>query len=238
MEFLKGRIITDPELKELPPSQRRPAWLSVISTLAWLHSIDPDSIGLSSFGKKTSFYARHCNTFSRIEAQQAKVKDISTGEELGRAHPNFDEIVDYVRKNVPTDKTSIIHGDYKFDNIMLHPTEPRVVAILDWELSTIGHPLMDVVFLVAPYWNHAGQVWVDDEASKAQDDQGGYVYNGKNLAKSSLPVLDELLNQYSRIVGWDPRVDRWDMAMVFHLMRVSSHCCIACKIIFERTVLG
>jgi aminoglycoside phosphotransferase (APT) family kinase protein len=147
MEFIKGRIITDPNLSTLSPTERRSAWFSLVSTLAWLHSIDPDSIGLSDFGKKTGFYTRHCNTFSRIEAQQAKVKDIKTGKELGRAHPNFDEIIDYVRKNVPSDRTSIVHGDYKFDNVILHPTEPRVIAILDWELSTIGHPLMDTVYI-------------------------------------------------------------------------------------------
>ena len=220
MEFVKGRIITDPDLKELPPKERRAAWFSVISTLAWLHSIDPDTIGLESFGKKTGFYTRHCNTFSRIEAQQAKVKDISTGNELGRAHPNFDEIVEYIRKNVPTDRTSIIHGDYKFDNLVLHPTEPRVIAILDWELSTIGHPLMDAVYVVGPYWNRASKVGMDGPG-QARDDQGGEVYDPENQRKSGMPSMDELLDEYSKIVGWDPRIDRWEVGKVFHLMRVS-----------------
>ena len=83
-----------------------------------MHSIDPDSIGLEGFGKKTDFYSRHCNTFSRIENQQSKVKDIKTGALLGRAHPDYDEIVDYVRKNLPGDRYSIVHGDYKFDNVV------------------------------------------------------------------------------------------------------------------------
>jgi aminoglycoside phosphotransferase (APT) family kinase protein len=222
MEFVKGRIITDPDLKELPPTERRAAWFSVISTLAWLHSIDPDFIGLEGFGKKTSFYTRHCNTFSRIEAQQAKVKDISTGKELGRAHSDFDEIVDYVRKNVPTDRTSIIHGDYKFDNVILHPTEPRVIAILDWELSTIGHPLMDAVYVVGPYWNRASKVGISGGPGIARDDQGGEVYDPENQSKSGMPAMDELLDEYARIVGWDPRADRWDVGKVFHLMRVST----------------
>ncbi|KAK3208720.1 hypothetical protein GRF29_77g1740238 [Pseudopithomyces chartarum] len=139
------RILKDPDLPELSPSDRRLAWFSIIRTLAKLHSIDPDSIGLSSFGKKSNFYARHCTTFSRIEAQQAQVQDIKTGTPLGRAHPAFDEIVAYIRSNLPAERSCIIHGDYKFDNIVLHPTESRVVAVLDWELSTIGHPLMDCV---------------------------------------------------------------------------------------------
>ena len=214
MEFVKGRIITDPNLSTLPPTQRRSAWFSMISTLAWLHSINPDSIGLSNFGKKTDFYTRHCNTFSRIEAQQAKVKDIKTGAELGRAHPNFDEIVDYIRKNVPSDRTSIIHGDYKFDNLILHPTEPRVIAILDWELSTLGNPMMDVCYACGPYWNRA------TTGGAVRDDQGGEVYLPENQRKNGMPSMDELVDEYAKITEWDPRKDQWEIAKVFHLMRV------------------
>ena len=214
MEFVKGRIITDPNLSTLPPTQRRSAWFSMISTLAWLHSINPDSIGLSNFGKKTDFYTRHCNTFSRIEAQQAKVKDIKNGAELGRAHPNFDEIVDYIRKNVPSDRTSIIHGDYKFDNLILHPTEPRVIAILDWELSTLGNPMMDVCYACGPYWNRA------TTGGAVRDDQGGEVYLPENQRKNGMPSMDELVDEYAKITEWDPRKDQWEIAKVFHLMRV------------------
>ncbi|KAH7076957.1 kinase-like domain-containing protein [Paraphoma chrysanthemicola] len=223
MEFVKGRIITDPNLSTLLPTERRSAWFSLVSTLAWLHSIDPDSIGLSDFGKKTGFYTRHCNTFSRIEAQQAKVKDIKTGKELGRAHPNFDEIVEYIRKNVPHDRTSIVHGDYKFDNVILHPTEPRVIAILDWELSTIGHPLMDAIYSVAPYWNRVSKSGISGGPKPvARDDQGGEVYDPENQAKNGIPSMDELMDEYTRITGWDPRKDQWEIAKVFHLMRGST----------------
>ncbi len=90
----------------------------MIETLAWLHSIDPDSIGLQGYGKKTGFYQRHCNTFARIEAQQAAVKDLKTGKPLGRAHENFDELIDFVRRNMRSDRYAIVHGDYKFDNIV------------------------------------------------------------------------------------------------------------------------
>ncbi|KAF2464108.1 APH-domain-containing protein [Lindgomyces ingoldianus] len=217
MEFVKGRIITDPDLKDLSPSDRRSAWFSLVSTLAWLHSIDPDSIGLQGFGKKTGFYTRHCNTFSRIETQQSQVKDISTGKPLGRAHPDFDEIVNFIRRNVPGDRASIIHGDYKFDNIILHPTEPRVIALLDWELSTIGHPLMDVVYVVGPYWNRASKAGIS--GGPARDDMGGEVYDTQNLVASGMPTMDELLDRYTEIAGWDPRHDRWEIAKIFHLMR-------------------
>ncbi|KAL5467843.1 hypothetical protein PMIN07_003424 [Paraphaeosphaeria minitans] len=196
MQYVEGRILTDPDLSELSSADRRAAWLSVISTLAWLHSIDPDAIGLSSYGKKTNFYARHCTTFSRIEAQQAQVKDVSNGRPLGGAHPSFYEITAYIGANLPSERAGIIHGDYKFDNIVLHPTEPRVVAVLDWELSTIGHPLMECL-----------------------DDQGGEAYDDQKRAQSGMPEMGELLDEYTRKAGWDPRGDRWEVAKVFHLMR-------------------
>ena len=222
MQHVEGRIIKDPDLTELSPADRRLAWFSVIRTLAKLHSIDPDTIRLSSFGKKSNFYARHCKTFSRIEAQQAQVKDIKTGAPLGRAHPSFDEVVAYIRGNLPAERSCIIHGDYKFDNIVLHPTEPRVVAVLDWELSTIGHPLMDCVYVTGPYWNRYSKVGL----GKPRDDQGGEVYEDDRRAESGMPDMEELLDEYAAGAGWDPRRDakEWEVAKVFHLMRVSLSC--------------
>lgn len=217
MEFVKGRIITDPDLGDLSSSDRRKAWFSMVETLAWMHSLDPDTIGLSGFGKKTGFYARHCNTFSRIEAQQAKVKDRKTGEELGRAHPHYEEIVDAVREHLPGERYSIVHGDYKFDNVILHPTEPRVIAILDWELSTIGHPLMDVVYMTAPFWNEATKSGHPGQGSLKNP------YKLENRIESGMPDPDELLDRYSQIVGFDPRKDGagmdWRVAQIFHYVR-------------------
>ncbi|KIW94090.1 uncharacterized protein Z519_05406 [Cladophialophora bantiana CBS 173.52] len=212
MEFVKGRIFTDYSLPELSPSERRKAWFSLVETLAWLHSIDPFSIGLEGFGKTTGFYARHCNTFTRIEAEQSKIED-SEGKPLGRAHEHYDEIIDYVRKNLPGDRYVIVHGDYKFDNVILHPTEPRVIAILDWELSTIGHPLMDAVFVVASFWN---------EPYKATGSR-----SSSSLSKvSGIPKADELMDRYSEIVGFDPRKDAngrdWEIAKIFHHVRGST----------------
>lgn len=217
MEFVQGRIITDPFLGELSREDRRAAWLSLVETLAWLHSIDPDEIGLQGYGKKTNFYGRHCNTYSRIEAQQAKVKDVKSGKELGRAHDRFDEILGFVRAHLPGDRYAIVHGDYKFDNVILHPTEPRVIAILDWELSTIGHPLMDAVYCVGPFWNNATSTGHPGAESRESP------YSARNRESSGMPDPDELLDRYAQIVGFDPRKDGggrdWEVAKVFHFVR-------------------
>ncbi|KAL6407390.1 Acyl-CoA dehydrogenase family member 11 [Ilyonectria robusta] len=209
MEFVQGRIITDTDLEELSPSDRRKAWFSAIETLAWLHSLDPDAIGLGDYGKKTGFYARHCNTWSRVEAQQGVVKDIKTGQLLGRAHEKYDEIMDYVRNNLPGERT--LHGK------ILHPTEPRVIAILDWELSTIGHPLMDLVFHVSPFFDDYMKV------GKISSTPAESPYKPKNRKLSGMPEPQELLDRYAEIVGFDVRKDGrgkdWEMATIFQYIR-------------------
>jgi aminoglycoside phosphotransferase (APT) family kinase protein len=188
-----------------------------VETLAWLHSIDPDKIGLEGYGKKTGFYARHCNTFSRIEAQQAVVKDLRTGEPLGRAHESYDEVVDYVRDNLPGDRYAIVHGDFKFDNLVLHSTEPRVIAILDWELSTIGHPLSDLVFHLSPFFSDYAN------SGKSVLSATDSPFKPENRGKSGIPNPQELLERYAQIVGFDVRKDGggrdWEIATIFHYLR-------------------
>ncbi|XEV04789.1 hypothetical protein FSHL1_010076 [Fusarium sambucinum] len=217
MEFVKGRVITDTDMKELSPDEKRKAWFSAIETLAWLHSLDPDKIGLEGYGKKTGFYAQHCNTWSRIEAQQAAVKDTRTGQPLGRAHEKYDQVVRYVKENLPVDRHAIVHGDFKFDNLVLHPNEPRVIAILDWELSTIGHPLMDLVFKISPFFSDY------TKSGKSSLSTEETPYKPENRAKSGIPEPDELLARYAEIVGFDMRKDGqgkdWDTAIIFQYLR-------------------
>jgi len=173
-----------------------------VDTLAKLHSIDPDTIGLGSFGKRGDFYQRQCSTFARIETQQSAVAHPENGERLGRAHEKYDELIDFVRRHAPGDRRAIVHGDYKFDNMILHPTEPRVVAVLDWELSTLGNPLMDAVYLINPYWNQPTEA-----------------YQPQHQRASGMPSEKELLDRYAERAGYDPREDGWKVGQMFHLIR-------------------
>ena len=123
-----------------------------MDVLAKLHSLDPDKLGLSNYGPKKDFYPRQCKSLSRVSHAQAVVKSVKTGEAVGQI-PRLDELAAWLTTHCPVGETSIVHGtltvscfqqsltarsgDFKIDNLIFHPTEPRVIALLDWELSTL-----------------------------------------------------------------------------------------------------
>ena len=113
----------------LSPSDR---WKEAVRTLAKLHRIDPTSVGLSTFGKPRGFYDRQIVTFQTISESQGRVRDAETREPVG-AIPNMDEMLEFFNDHTtrPADRGTIIHGDYKIDNLVYHETEPRVIGILE-----------------------------------------------------------------------------------------------------------
>lgn len=179
MQYCKGRIFTDARMLELKtPEERTALFKAAADVIARLHKVDFKKVGLTGFGREGGYYSRQLQTLKRISQQQATVAP---------PIPNLNEMVEFLTKNQPWDLISIVHGDYKLDNLVFHPTEPRVIAILDWEMSTIGNSLADL-------GNFCGQMY-NGEMSPL---------NGADRAKQielGIPVEEEFVGWYYGMMG-------------------------------------
>ncbi|WP_428775158.1 phosphotransferase [Vibrio sp.] len=138
MEFLEGRIYWDAALPEVSKPERTAIFDEMNRVLAALHSVDIERAGLSDYGKPGNYFQRQ---FERWSAQYR-------ASELERIEP-MEQLIEWLSNNLPEDdgRVALVHGDYRLDNLMLHPSEPKAVALLDWELSTLGHPFADLGYL-------------------------------------------------------------------------------------------
>lgn len=174
MERVAGRVFSDCTLPDLSPDDRRGMYLSMARTLASMHSHAPAKIGLSDFGRPGDYFARQIHRWtSQIEASShggdPLLRDLAA--RIAELQPADDGLV------------SVAHGDYRLGNLMFHPGEPRVVAVLDWELSTIGHPLADLAFAAMP--------WVT-----TPDEYGGIM----GCESEGIPTMSEFFDSYREIL--------------------------------------
>ena len=132
MSYLDGRIFEDPVIPNALPDQRRAIWADAVRVLARLHRVDPRAIGLEDFGRRSGFYSRQVATWRTICNAQADVRDVETREPVGPL-PHFDAMMEFFadESQQPVDRATLIHGDFKIDNIVFHKTEPRVIGILE-----------------------------------------------------------------------------------------------------------
>jgi aminoglycoside phosphotransferase (APT) family kinase protein len=137
MERLEGRVFHNAVLPDIGPEERRAIYLAMAGALARLHAVHPDDAGLGDFGRPGNYFERQIARWSK-QWEESKTKDI----------PAIDHLAEWLTRNLPPDdgQVAIAHGDFRLGNLLFHPTEPRVLGILDWELSTLGHPLADVGF--------------------------------------------------------------------------------------------
>ncbi|KAF8242186.1 phosphotransferase enzyme family protein [Wilcoxina mikolae CBS 423.85] len=208
MAFVEGRIFSSPSLPGVSSADRRLMWFSALATLALLHRMDFKLLGLESYGPKRGFYGRQIKKLSSISYAQGKTKDIVTQKVVGTI-PEFDMNMQYFADKLPEDRTALIHGDYKIDNLIFHPTEPRVVAVLDWELSTLGHPLSDLCNLLSPY------LFASNPDASLSSNAADFL-EGKI---KGLPTIQEAVVIYENATGW--KVDDLDWGLAFMLCRNS-----------------
>lgn len=179
-------------------------WREAIHNLAKLHKVVPNEHGLSNFGKHNGFYNRQIKTLSTISASQAGVVDVDSKTAVGNI-PHFYDMVSFFRNPAtqPDDRACVIHGDYKIDNLVFHKTEPRVIGILDWEMSTIGHPLSDLSNLLSPF-TFALHPSCSDLASQTNP------AFAPSASTPGLPTRSQCIDWYAEVAGWNPLADsRW-----------------------------
>lgn len=179
MERVEGRVFHDNALPGLSPEERRACYDSMADTLAELHMVDPEAVGLGDFGKPGNYYARQFRRWSR-QYEEARTRDL----------PDVERLLEWLPANMPEDDgmSGLCHGDYRLGNLMFHPDRPEVVAVLDWELSTLGHPLADVAYTLM-FWRmtpqeYGGVAGLDLDALGIPGEQA---YVSRYFARRGLP---------------------------------------------------
>jgi aminoglycoside phosphotransferase (APT) family kinase protein len=180
MDMVKGRILWDQSLPQYQPAERREIFSAKLNTLADLHNLDHEALGLADFGRPGNYMGRQVGRWSK----QYRASETATIEDMER-------LMAWLPQTVPAqERTSIVHGDYRLDNMVLHPTEPRVIAVLDWELSTLGDPLADFTYLLMNWITGTISTIADMEAHGIPSVEA-YVTEYCHLTgRPSLPALD------------------------------------------------
>jgi len=178
MEYVEGRIFWDLDLPEAIPTDREALYDNVNETIARLHAFDIGTLGLNDFGKPGNYFARQISRWSG----QYRASETSQIRAM-------DALIEWLPDNIPADESvSIVHGDFRLDNMIVHPTEPKVIAVLDWELSTIGHPLADFTYHL--------MAWQMPELGI-----GSVGLLGKDLASLGIPGEDAYTAAYCERTG-------------------------------------
>ncbi|RYP12285.1 hypothetical protein DL767_011364 [Monosporascus sp. MG133] len=222
MEFVGGRIIEDPLMRgeAASPAERAALWRAAVETLARLHAVDGAGVGLGAFGGGggRGFYARQLATWRRICEAQARAVDADTGRAVGHV-PHFEELLAFFGDpRAPgrprDDRVALVHGDYKIDNLVFDAAGPRVVGILDWEMSTLGHPLSDLANLLHPLYGTGPGVVVAASPSRPATTAS---------AEEGLPDPETVVSWYRDVAGWDPAPEMaW--ALAFSVFRLAAIC--------------
>jgi aminoglycoside phosphotransferase (APT) family kinase protein len=198
MEYVAGRVFWDPSLPGLEPAGRDAIHDEINRVIAALHSVDYASVGLGDYGRSGEYIARQVARWSK-QYQASATGKIEA----------MDNLIAWLPENIPAgDETSIVHGDYRIDNVIFHPDEPRILAVLDWELSTLGHPLADFAY-------HC-MVWRIPPGTFRG-------LGGHDLAALGIPSERDYVAAYCRRTGRagiEPR--DWEYYMVYNMFRIAA----------------
>ena len=203
MEFCEGNIYWDAALPEVSDKQtRRNMYDEMNRVLAALHSVDIEAAGLSDYGKPGSYFERQ---FGRWSSQYQET-ELQVIEEMN-------SLIAWLAKNLPADdgKVSLVHGDYRLDNVMFAKDNSKIIAVLDWELSTIGHPYADLAYQCMQLRLPGGQA----------GSMSGLM--GVDIDSLSIPSEEEYVSQYCQRMGID-KIDNWHFYLCFSFFRLAAIC--------------
>lgn len=196
MDFLEGRIFRNARLPDMAPSERAAIYDNLNETLARLHGVDFAAIGLADYGRPGNYFKRQMDRWTK-QYRGAESDHI----------PEMERLIAELPALLPdSDETAIAHGDYRLENVMFHPTEPRIIAVLDWELSTLGHPLADIAYGCILY--------------HSQSESWGTL-EGLDLAAAGIPSESEYVAAYCRRTGRDG-IPGFNALLAFSMFRLAS----------------
>ncbi len=196
MDFVEGRIFWDASLPDVAKEARAPLFHALIDTLADLHLVEYEKVGLGDYGKPGNYFERQIGRWSK----QYKAAETE-------AIPEMDALIAWLPTAIPSDDaTTIVHGDLRFDNVIMHPSEPKALAVLDWELSTLGHPLADFTYLLM-IWHFPPNV------------RGGLA--GLDLDALGIPSLDDAVARYCKRTRRQSLPDL-DFCLAYNMFRLGS----------------
>lgn len=199
MEHLDGRVFWDPKLLEVSDRDERAAMYDEMNrVLAALHQLDPQAIGLADFGRPGNYFERQVSRWTK------QYRASETGHSAA-----MERLMEWLPANMPPDdgQVSLVHGDYRLDNLMFHATEPRIIGVLDWELSTLGHPLADLSYQV--------MAW------QLPDSEGIRGLAGIDRAPLGLPSDADYIARYCERTG-RAGIDNWNFYLAFCFFRLAA----------------
>ncbi|KAM4688837.1 acyl-CoA dehydrogenase family member 11 isoform 2-T2 [Discoglossus pictus] len=200
MEHVQGRIFRDVTLPDVSPSERAALYVALAETLSQLHSLNIHTLKLSGYGKGKGYCQRQVTTWKK-QYERAAHTEI----------PAMNSLADWLINNLPSNdnEESLIHGDFRIDNIIFHPTKARVIAVLDWELSTIGHPMSDLAYFTSPYfWPSEVRLFGHSNDKTFNDIEG-------------MAAFEDLMNIYSRCRGVSLPIPDWNFFLALTFFKLA-----------------